>query len=118
MPDSLSFPAGRRSFSLTKKSPSLFQGREGTGVSSGGAEFSILLKDSAVCYVLGTQDIMARTAAVAARTHEALALYAAAGVIYFVLTIIVLKLLHRLEVKVQIPGYSGDNNFSGNGAAA
>ena len=81
-------------------------------------EFSILLKDSAVCYVLGTQDIMARTAAVAARTHEALALYAAAGVIYFVLTIIVLKLLHRLEVKVQIPGYSGDNNFSGNGAAA
>lgn len=81
-------------------------------------EFSILLKDSAVCYVLGTQDIMARTAAVAARTHEALALYAAAGVIYFVLTIIVLKLLHRLEVKVQIPGYSGDNNFSGNRAAA
>ena len=81
-------------------------------------EFSILLKDSAVCYVLGTQDIMARTAAVAARTHEALALYAAAGVIYFVLTIIVLKLLHRPEVKVQIPGYSGDNSFSGNGAAA
>ena len=28
------------------------------------------------------------------------------------------ELLHRLEVKVQIPGYSGDNNFSGNGAAA
>ena len=67
-------------------------------------EFSILLKDSAVCYVLGTQDIMARTAAVAARTHEHLALYATTGVIYFILTIIVLKLLHNLETRMQIPG--------------
>ena len=74
-------------------------------------EFSILLKDSAVCYVLGTQDIMARTAAVAARTHEHLALYATTGVIYFILTIIVLKLLRRLETKMQIPGYSTGAGF-------
>ena len=74
-------------------------------------EFSILLKDSAVCYVLGTQDIMARTAAVAARTHEHLALYATTGVIYFILTIIVLKLLRRLENKMQIPGYSTGAGF-------
>ena len=47
-------------------------------------EYSILLKDSAICFVLGTQDIMARTAFVAARTHEHLALYAAAGFVYFV----------------------------------
>lgn len=81
-------------------------------------EFSILLKDSAVCYVLGTQDIMARTAAVAARTHEHLALYAATGVIYFILTIIVLKLLHHLENKMQIPGYSTGTGFSDKGVAA
>ena len=56
-------------------------------------EFSILLKDSAICFVLGTQDIMARTSFAAARTHEHLALYAAAGLIYLVLTIIDLKLL-------------------------
>lgn len=68
-------------------------------------EYSILLKDSAVCYVLGTQEIMARTAAIAARTHEHLALYAAAGLIYFVLTLIVLKLLRMLENKTSIPGY-------------
>ncbi len=37
-------------------------------------EFSILLKDSAICFVLGTQDIMARTSFAAARTHEHLAL--------------------------------------------
>lgn len=69
-------------------------------------EFSILLKDSAICFVLGTQDIMARTSFVAARTHEHLALYATAGVLYFVLTLAVLKLLRRLEQKVHVPGYS------------
>lgn len=69
-------------------------------------EYSILLKDSAICFVLGTQDIMARTSFAAARTHEHLALYAAAGAIYFVLTLAVLKLLGRLERKIQIPGYT------------
>lgn len=69
-------------------------------------EFSILLKDSAICFVLGTQDIMARTSFAAARTHEHLALYAAAGLIYLVLTIIVLKLLRRLENGLSVPGYT------------
>ncbi|MBO5490629.1 MAG: amino acid ABC transporter permease [Desulfovibrio sp.] len=69
-------------------------------------EFSILLKDSAICFVLGTQDIMARTSFAAARTHEHLALYAAAGALYFILTLVVLKLLRRLEQKVHVPGYS------------
>lgn len=68
-------------------------------------EYSILLKDSAICFVLGTQDIMARTSFVAARTHEHLALYAAAGFIYLILTVIVLRLLRYLENSLQIPGY-------------
>ena len=77
-------------------------------------EYSILLKDSAICFVLGTPDIMARTSFVAARTHEHLALYAAAGLIYFVLTFIVVKLLSRLENKLYIPGFtsaSGENTL-------
>lgn len=68
-------------------------------------EYSILLKDSAICFVLGTQDIMARTSFAAARTHEHLALYAAAGAIYFILTYIVLRLLRSLERAVYVPGY-------------
>jgi len=79
-------------------------------------EFSILLKDSAICYVLGTQDIMARTSFVAARTHEHLALYAAAGCIYFLLTLAVLKLLRRLEKRVHVPGYSTGMGMEGTGA--
>ncbi|MTJ91879.1 MAG: amino acid ABC transporter permease [Desulfovibrio sp.] len=78
-------------------------------------EFSILLKDSAICFVLGTQDIMARTSFVAARTHEHLALYATAGVLYFVLTLAVLKLLRCLEQKVHVPGYSSGIGMEGMG---
>ncbi|MCR5814401.1 MAG: amino acid ABC transporter permease [Desulfovibrio sp.] len=69
-------------------------------------EYSILLKDSAICFVLGTQDIMARTAFAAARTHEHLALYACAGAIYFVLTLIIVKILAKLEKRLHIPGYT------------
>lgn len=69
-------------------------------------EFSILLKDSAVCYVLGTQEIMARTNFVASRTHEHLALFAAAGVLYFFITLVGIKLLRRLEQKIRVPGYA------------
>lgn len=68
-------------------------------------EYSILLKDSAICFVLGTQDVMARTSFAAARTHEHLALYAAAGAIYFFLTWIVLRLLRSFEKSVSVPGY-------------
>ena len=78
-------------------------------------EFSILLKDSAICFVLGTQDIMARTSFVAARTHEHLALYATAGVLYFVLTLAVLKLLRCLQQKVHVPGYSSGMGMEGMG---
>ena len=78
-------------------------------------EFSSLLKDSAICFVLGTQDIMARTSFVAARTHEHLALYATAGVLYFVLTLAVLRLLRCLEQKVHVPGYSSGIGMEGMG---
>lgn len=69
-------------------------------------EFSILLKDSAICYVLGTQEIMARANFVASRTHEHLALFAAAGVLYFIITWVGVKLLRRLEQKIYVPGYA------------
>ncbi len=69
-------------------------------------EFSILLKDSAICYVLGTQEIMARTNFVASRTYEHLAFFALAGLIYFVITIIGFRLLRMLEKRTYIPGYA------------
>ena len=49
-------------------------------------EYSILLKDSAMCFALGTPEIMARTHFVASRTYEHLPLYITAGLIYFLIT--------------------------------
>lgn len=70
-------------------------------------EYSILLKDSALCFVLGTPEIMARAHFVASRTGEHLPLYVAAGVLYFVITLIGVKLLYLLEKKVRIRGHAG-----------
>jgi len=69
-------------------------------------EYSILLKDSALCFALGTPEIMARTHFVASRTYEYLPLYLTAGLIYFVITLIGVSVLRRLERKVHIPGYA------------
>lgn len=69
-------------------------------------EYSILLKDSAMCFALGTPEIMARIHFVATRTYEALPLYVTAGLIYFVITMVGLTVLRRLERKVRIPGYA------------
>lgn len=70
-------------------------------------EYSIVLKDSAVAFVLGTSEIMSRTHFVASRTYEQLALYLTAGMIFFLLTWIGVRGLSLLEKKMRIPGYSG-----------
>lgn len=69
-------------------------------------EYSILLKDSTLCFVLGTPEMMARTHFVASRTYEHLPLYLTAGLIYFCITLIGVHFLRRLERKVRIPGYT------------
>lgn len=69
-------------------------------------EYSILLKDSALCFVLGTPEIMARTHFVASRTYEYLPMYISAGVIYFCITLLGIKMLRLMEQKARIPGYA------------
>ena len=49
-------------------------------------EYSIILKDSALAFVIGAPEIMARTQFVASRTYQHLSLYITAGIIYFLLT--------------------------------
>lgn len=69
-------------------------------------EYSIILKDSAVAFALGTLEILARTHFVASRTYQHLPLYLTAGVMYFILTWIGVRALRKLEKKVRIPGYA------------
>lgn len=68
-------------------------------------EYSILLKDSALAFVLGATEIMARTQFVATRTYQHLALALAACGIYFVLTLIGVRVLRLIERRVAIPGF-------------
>jgi polar amino acid transport system permease protein len=69
-------------------------------------EYSIILKDSALAFVIGAPEIMARTQFVASRTYQHLSLYIAAGVIYFLLTWGGVIALRKLEQYLRIPGYS------------
>ena len=69
-------------------------------------EYSIILKDSALAFVVGAPEIMARTQFVASRTYQHLPLYIAAGVLYFLLTWAGVAALRALERKVRIPGYA------------
>ncbi|MDR2611586.1 MAG: amino acid ABC transporter permease [Deltaproteobacteria bacterium] len=67
-------------------------------------EYSILLKDSAVAYMLGTLEIMARTKFMAAYTYKHIPFYVFAGLLYFTLTWLGVKGLKALERRTRIPG--------------
>lgn len=73
-------------------------------------EYSIILKDSALAFVIGAPEIMARTQFVASRTYQHLSLYITAGIIYFLLTWAGVIALRKLEQYVRIPGYSHQGN--------
>ncbi|MBM9518748.1 amino acid ABC transporter permease [Desulforhopalus vacuolatus] len=73
-------------------------------------EYSIILKDSALAFVIGAPEIMARTQFVASRTYQHLSLYITAGIIYFLLTWAGVIGLRKLEQYVRIPGYSQHGN--------
>lgn len=69
-------------------------------------EYSILLKDSALAFAIGVMEIMSRTRSVAALTHEPLPFALVAGLLFYVLTHLGVRILRTLENKVRIPGYA------------
>lgn len=69
-------------------------------------EYSIILKDSALAFVLGASEIMARTHFVASRTYKHLPLYLVAAGLYFLLTWAGVAALRLLEKRVRIKGYA------------
>jgi polar amino acid transport system permease protein len=69
-------------------------------------EFSIVLKDSALAFVIGAPEIMGRAQFIASRTYQHLAIYMTAGILYFFLTWVGVAALAKLEKKLRIPGYS------------
>jgi len=70
-------------------------------------EYSIILKDSALAYVVGAMDMFTRTHFVASRTYEHLTLFIFVGILYLIITVLGVRLLAMLEKKLRIPGYTG-----------
>ncbi len=73
-------------------------------------EYSIILKDSALAFVVGAPEIMARTDFLVSSTYQYLPFYLTAGLLYFLLTWAGVAALRALEQKVRIPGYAGEEH--------
>ena len=69
-------------------------------------EYSIILKDSALAYVVGAMDMFTRTHFVASRTYEHLTLFILVGALYLIITVVGVHFLSKLEKKLRIPGYT------------
>ncbi|PID76594.1 MAG: amino acid ABC transporter permease [Deltaproteobacteria bacterium] len=77
-----------------------------TSIPAWSNEYSIILKDSALAYVVGAMDMFTRTHFVASRTYEHLTLFIFVGLLYLLITLIGVRLLAKLERKLRIPGYT------------
>jgi polar amino acid transport system permease protein len=67
-------------------------------------EYSILLKDSAVAFTIGCQEMMFRFKSVAATNYKFLLMFALAGLAYYILTQTGVWLLMKLYRRVRFPG--------------
>ncbi len=67
-------------------------------------EYAILLKDSAICFILGVLETLNRTRYVVIATGEALIPYIFAGIMFIIYTYGGTKLFNMIYEKVQIPG--------------
>ncbi|MDR2338993.1 MAG: amino acid ABC transporter permease [Deltaproteobacteria bacterium] len=67
-------------------------------------EYSILLKDSAIAYVLGTSEIMNRARSIAFLSNRILTFFLLAGILYLLLTWLGVRALRALERRLAIPG--------------
>lgn len=70
-------------------------------------EYAIILKDSAICFVLGVMEILTRTRYVVMATLEPLLPYFIAGGLFIILTYGGTKLVNVVYEKTKIPGLIG-----------
>jgi len=71
-------------------------------------EYSIILKDSAVAFTIGCQELMFRFKSVAATNYKFLLMFALAGLAYYVLTLAGVSLLMKLHRRVRLPGLAAE----------
>jgi len=67
-------------------------------------EYSIILKDSAICFILGVMEIMTRTRYVTIATGIAFIPYLIAGCLYILLTYLGAKIFDTIHARVKMQG--------------
>ncbi len=67
-------------------------------------EYAIILKDSAVCFVLGILEMLNRTRYVVIATGDALTPYFFAGITYALLTLLGTRVINIVYTRVRTPG--------------
>jgi len=69
-------------------------------------EYSIILKDSAVCYAISVMELLTRANFISTRTYKPMPIFLTCSFIFLILTYGGVKILNLLEKKVRIPGYA------------
>jgi len=68
-------------------------------------EYPNILTDSAVCYAIGVVELLTITSRMVTQTHITMPVYLATAGIFIILNYGGLKVLHRLERRIAIPGF-------------
>ena len=63
-----------------------------------------LMKTSAVVFLIAIPDLMGEAKIIAARTFDPIKTYFSVAIIYFVIMLIITKILNCVEQQVRIPG--------------
>ena len=71
------------------------------------SEYSGILKDSAVAYAVGVNEVLTRSTFIANRTYKTMAAFLLCALIFIVLTYVGVKLLEILNRRVAISGFEG-----------
>ncbi len=68
-------------------------------------EYPNILTDSAVCYAIGVAELLTRASQIVSQTYVTMPIYVATAGVFILLNYGGMKILHRLEKRIAIPGF-------------
>lgn len=68
-------------------------------------EYPEILTESSVCYAIGVAELATRSSQIVSQTYVTMPIYIACALIFILLSYIGTEAIHRLEKKIEIPGF-------------
>ncbi|RXE56085.1 polar amino acid ABC transporter permease [Methanoculleus taiwanensis] len=68
-------------------------------------EYPNILTDSAICYAIGVAELLTRASQIVSQTHVTMPIYIATAGVFILLNYGGMRILHRLEKRIAIPGF-------------